>query len=200
MTLVAYFFDMTLNWVMIVKVVVLVPILLLLGCSSRDVNEIALSQYGPASSARIRVFGNNAHNIWLYPGQQCGETSKSGEINASSSLWGMFKSMANSNDIASIGMPESERTRNLKYGEGYKEFLLPANKPTVVFGRLFAPGVSCNPPSMAFTPAAGKSYEVLIQIDSGMCSVDIGEVQSTGAVTSIDVELCRLTIPSTAPK
>ncbi|OWP48797.1 hypothetical protein [Pseudomonas nitroreducens] len=175
------------------ELLVACALLALHGCSSHETNTVEAQKYDPSRDARIRVFNNNALASYMYPGQACGQTAEATRVNTSGPYWRAFGAMLNAHKSLGIGMPESQRTRDPKYGEGYQEFVVPASRPLVFVTYVSAPGVSCAKRSVEFIPVAGHSYEAGVGIESGMCFPEVKVLQADGVGAPIaDLRACNL--------
>ncbi|WP_432719680.1 hypothetical protein R0381_000182 [Jeongeupia wiesaeckerbachi] len=183
--------------------------LLLQACSSAPTLDTAeRDKYNPETNARMRLYGNNGGSIRLYPGKDCNTATKADVVNGSGSHFESFKSMLGDHQIKSIGMPDSEHSKNLGYGETITEKLIPAGVPMTVVMHFGSPNGYCFPPPAAFTPQPGKDYEAFLHIENKRCYLKIDVIGTSGAAAPQPYDVCSKTLlnelnkpdPYTGPK
>lgn len=169
-------------------------LVMLAACSTSS--SLTAPKYDPKTSARIRVFGQNAIGIRLYPGKTCMPWDDDGVIKASGSIRQSWQSFIGTAESTSIGMPSTERLRQRRdqrfAKEFYNEYVLNASGPVVI--SMGFDGSSphmwrhCNPPAVMFSPEAGKDYEASLVLAGKYCYVSLDEIQkgkeSTAPVSS----------------
>ncbi|NVZ71743.1 hypothetical protein [Pseudomonas costantinii] len=158
----------------------LFSLLLLSGCGSTNYEKPI--PYDQASTARIRLFGNNGLPVAINPGQDC-DSSKEPIYAYGYSFADKFNSTLGQHTKRSVGMPPSWRSDRLSYGESYTEFVIPAGVPSVVSMKMLAAEASCVPDPRVFTPEAGKDYEAYLYRKNGFCS---GVIQLLSDIESPD--------------
>lgn len=147
--------------------------LVLCGCSSA-IHEapIELQPYDQATTARIRLFGNNGLPAAINPGQDC-TSSKKPILAYGYTVADKVNSTLGRHTMRSVGMPASWKSDNLSYGESYSEFVIPAGEPTVLLLKMSTEQLSCVPPRLTFVPEAGKDYEAYLERHDGRCGTMI---------------------------
>lgn len=152
----------------------------------------APQEYDPTNSARIRVFGQNAIRVRLYPGKTCTPWYDDRVIKASGTISQSMKSFFGSAENTSIGMPVTERIRNLKdqrfAQEFYNEYVLNASEPVVISmgfdGSTPQTWRYCTPPDALFSPEPGNDYEASFIMGGSSCYISLSKIQKdTGATT-----------------
>jgi hypothetical protein len=122
-------------------------------------------------------------------GKDCATGARGYEINVGGGLGDAFKSLVGSASNKSLGMPETEATRQLSRSDGllsqafYQEFVIPAGKPVQVYAAFIGLATISEyrwvtadkswtetvilrqkgkrSRSAAFVPEAGKDYEAI---------------------------------------
>ena len=133
----------------------------------------------------------------IYPGSACVE--RTGGERVSGGLGSAFGSMIGAVSNVSLGIPETDATRNLSEMNGmmskayYREYAIPTDIPTTlrmgfqgvpsfytVGGVRYAgPTASCSG-AVSFTPAVGKDYEVGFSWHGRVCRIGVNEVVVNG--------------------
>jgi len=154
-----------------------------------------------AGGSRIRVFGQNGAMAQLYPGSAC--VSRGG-VRVSGSLGGAFGSLVGKVSNVSLGIPETESTRNLSQMNGiaskayFREYAISAAVPTslrlgfqgvpsfyTVGGvRYSGPTTSCSG-AISFVPEAGRDYEVGFSWHGRVCQASINQIVVDGDETRL---------------
>lgn len=143
--------------------------LLLSGCGSTNYEQPIQEQpYDQATSARIRLFGNNGLPVAINPGQDCA-SSKEPLFAYGYTIADQVNSTVGRHTKRSVGMPSSWRSDHLSYGESYSEFVIPAGAPSVVVMKMVTDQAFCVPPTRVFIPEAGKDYEAYLDRHDGKC-------------------------------
>lgn len=147
--------------------------------------------YDPSKDARIRLFGQNGKPTLMNADIDCETAPKGQKINVGGGFGDVFKSFTGADANKSLGMPETQSSKNLKEMNGilskafYKEYAVTAGKPINVTGALI--GTTLETPSqtlyvkgcsstVSFLPQAGHDYEVLGQMQGRKCTVVVKEV------------------------
>ncbi len=152
-----------------IRLLAIFSTLLLSGCGSINHKQPIQEQpYDQATSARIRLFGNNGLPAAINPGQDCA-SSKEPIYAYGDTLADKFNSTLGKHTIRSIGMPASWRSDHLSYGESYSEFVIPAGAPSVVVMKMVTDQFRCVPAPQVFTPEAGKDYEAYLDRHDWRC-------------------------------
>ena len=159
------------------KPLLLAPLLCLSACSSYEVLEAQQHAYDPATSARIRLYGNNGIPAAYWPGQDCKMQGQRIEAYGYD-LAEKVGSTLGGHKIKSIGMPASWKSTHLSYGESYTEVIVPAEKPTVVKVAMVTDVASCSAPPRVLVPQAGKDYEAYLKMGGGKCSGELHALSS----------------------
>lgn len=166
------------------------------------------------TTARIRMFGQNGASAVLFRDSACVKSfwSSEGE-KVSGGLGNAFSSFAGTVSNTSLGIPETDTTRNLDQKNGllskayYREYEIPAGKPTSmrmgfrdVSSFYVSNGIryesvspSCSG-AITFTPEAGKDYEAGFAWEGRVCTLSVNQV----LVKDDKTELVPVTI-SVAP-
>jgi hypothetical protein len=168
----------------------LFSVLFLSGCSSTS-NEKSFP-YDQATTARIRLFGNNGLPVAINPGQDCA-SSKEPLYAYGYTVADKVNSTLGQHTKRSVGMPASWRSDHLSYGESYAEFVIPAGLPSVVVMKMLTGEAFCVPDPRVFVPEAGKDYEAYLQRQGGQCGGVIrllSDVEAPGAVAEVPSSRC----------
>ncbi|GAB3510024.1 hypothetical protein [Pseudoxanthomonas daejeonensis] len=166
------------------------PILALLGallCAPAAADEVLAPVERPA---RIRLFGQNGVSLTMYTNARC-EKEYDEEISASGSLSHGFKTLfGKKQENSTIGIPETEATRNLAMRDKlmanpyYLEFPLVPGQPVLLQAQVAsASGWRCaRDVRAAFVPEPGADYEgeMIRDFDNGICAVSIRRVATDG--------------------
>lgn len=173
---------------------------LLAGCVT--LVTLSFASYAAPSSttgfeeSRIRIFGQNGAMAQLHAGKAC---IKGHGERVSGSLGSAFGSLIGKVSNVSLGMPETENTRNLSQMDGiaskayFREYVIPAAIPTslrlgfqgvpsfyTVGGvRYSGPTTSCSG-AVSFTPEAGRDYEVGFSWQGRVCRIAVNQVIADG--------------------
>lgn len=151
--------------------------------------------------ARIRLFGQNGTTIKLYKNTSCSQINMNDPIWVSGGLGSSFMSFLHLASNESIGMPETENTREIAKRDGYlskayyKEYELAAGTPVVVElsavaveSNWYCPGADLN-----FLAEPGANYEVVqnAQLYSGgRCVRRINKINPDGSLTPAHTSIC----------
>ena len=178
---------------------------MLYGCVTTKLPD-ASQHYNPNDSARIRLFGQNGRPSIMVVQIGKDTDAKSVEVNVGGGLGDAFGSLLLMSKNESIGIAETESTRNLASKNGilskafYREFVIPAGKQVKVrnafigltsvnsnpvTGRTIVQSQSnCTSDTVFFTPQAGKDYEVGF-INGKTCTAMVFEVQTIEGETTL---------------
>lgn len=164
--------------------------LLLSGCSSTNYEKPI--PYDQATTARIRLFGNNSLPVAINPAQDCAST-KEPLYAYGYTFADKINSTLGQHSKRSVGMPASWRSDHLSYGESYAEFVIPAGVPSVVVMKMVTGEAFCVPDARVFVPEAGKDYEAYLQRQGGRCGGVIrllSSAETPGAVAEVPSSRC----------
>jgi len=168
----------------------LFSVLFLSGCGSTSYEKP--TPYDQATTARIRLFGNNGLPVAINPGQDCA-SSKESLYAYGYTLADKINSTLGQHTKRSVGMPASWRSDHLSYGESYTEFVIPAGLPSVVVMKMLSGEAFCVPAPRVFVPEAGKDYEAYLLRQGGQCGGVIrllSGVEAPGAVAEVPSSRC----------
>ena len=171
------------------------------------VTEAASVPAAPATSAisRLRLFGQNGATAFLYRDSSCIRGMFSdGVEKASGGMSSAFGSLIGSVSNTSLGIPETETSKNLSRKDGifskayFREYEVPADKPSslrigfqdvspfyVVNGINYETvSPSCSG-DITFTPRAGEDYEAAFSWEGKRCSISINQVIAKDGKTEL---------------
>jgi len=175
------------------RLVPLFSALLLSGCvSTNDQQPVQVQPYDQATSARIRLFGNNGLPVAINPGQDCA-SSKEPIFAYGYTVADKVNSSVGQHTRRSVGMPASWRSGHLSYGESYAEFVIPAGAPSVVMMKLVSDQVFCVPPDRVLVPEAGRDYEAFLDRHEGKCRAVIrllSDQETPGRIAEVPSNSC----------
>lgn len=181
---------MSLGVVLKILLLTLFSVLLLSGCGSARYEKPI--PYDQATTARIRLFGNNGLPVAINPGQDCA-SSKEPLFAYGYTVADKVNSTLGQHTKRSVGMPASWRSEHLSYGESYAEFVVPAGVPSVVVMKMVAAEASCVPDARVFVPEAGKDYEAYLQRQDWQCGGVIrllSGLETPGAIAHVPSNSC----------
>jgi hypothetical protein len=160
--------------------------------------------YSPGDSARIRLFGQNGRPSIMEVQIDPNAGVKPLKVHVGGSLGDAFGSLVGVSKNDSIGMAETENTRNLASRDGlaskafYREFVIPADKRVCVYNAFIpvssvaTPGgtvnyqrSNCSSGTICFIPQAGKDYEVGFNKNGDTCSVSVFNIQTIEGKTML---------------
>lgn len=140
-------------------------------------------------AARIRLFGQNGVGVILYKNSKCEGRSES--IRVSGDAASAFTSFVGAASNESLGMPETETTKNLSKRDGilskayFREYRIDPGKPVTIAIRFQDVGKYCEPIVRTFTPEPRTDYEGRIDIDNaGFCRFSLNLVSSDGSLST----------------
>ncbi|WP_313495485.1 hypothetical protein [Stenotrophomonas sp.] len=147
--------------------------------------------------ARIRLFGQNGVGLTMYTNALC-EKQYDEEIEASGSIGHYFKAMVRKKpENISIGMPETDDTRNLATRDKlwaspyYSEHPLVPGQPVRLQANIAnGSGWTCNRGrgiEISFVPEPGMDYEgdMIRDFEGGHCGIALRQVAADGTVTPL---------------
>lgn len=180
---------------------------LLFGCSTAS--KPAQAAYDPATSARIRVYGNNGFGVVFYQGKTCLPDADEGGTRVSGAWGQAFGALAGVDQNESIGMPASQRSSVPRNGvlarEYFKEYVVRANEPIALkMAFLGTPNVSpsgiplasvavmrservCVPFGGVFKPEAAQDYDVYPFVAGSLCASVVARINEHGADEGVSV-------------
>ncbi|QXZ08997.1 hypothetical protein KUF54_13225 [Comamonas sp. Y33R10-2] len=200
--MVRFFISMTeINLNMYKLLSVFLPLVVVAaGCANTQV-PASYQKNHPDDSARIRLYGQNGKPTIMILQKESDADNKTVEVNVGGGLGDAFGSLVGGVKSESIGIAETENSKNIKDKNGilskafYREFLIPAGKSVQVRSSYIgmanhAPGSSfiykegsCSSNLVKFTPQAGKDYEVISFANGRACSVSVVEIQQQAGKT-----------------
>lgn len=164
---------------------------------------------GNAPTSRLRMFGQNGASAVLFKGSACVKSiwSEDAEV-ASGGFGSAFSSFIGKVSNVSLGIAETETTRNLSQKDGilskayFREYVIPADKPSsmrmgfqnigsfyVMNGVRYEGGSwSCHG-AITFTPHAGEDYEAAFVLEGGVCRLSMNRVVVDGQTELIPVPI-----------
>lgn len=142
-------------------------------------------------SSRFRLFGQNGFGMAFYPKSKCeGGPNK---ITVSGGLGAMFSSLFGTVKNESIGMPETETTKNLAKRNGllskayFREYQIEAGEPVAVAASFSDPsGARCRI-AVTFVPESGVDYESRLDLSGNTCTLIMNRVGQDGSLTSVPI-------------
>lgn len=173
--------------------------------SKDEIEKELASNNNGTSESRLRLFGQNGAGVVLYRDSKCIKPSLGkDDERVSGGLSSAFSSMFGTVSNTSIGMPETDTTRNLSKKNGllskayFREYVIASNKPiTVVMGFqdvssfYNANGVhysrispSCKG-AIQFVPHAGADYEASFSWSERGCELGMNRVSQKDGVTTL---------------
>ena len=178
----------------------------LFGCATTELPATS-QNYNPSNSARIRLFGQNQKPSIMEVQMDQNENSRPVKINVGGGLGDAFGSFVGATKSDSIGMAETENTRNLASKDGllskafYREFVIPAGRQVKVYSSFIGLSTSypmastdtavtyrqrsCTSGTVSFVPQAGKDYEVGFNNNGNVCSVVVFDIQTIEGKTTL---------------
>lgn len=190
-------------------------------CSAQQTTQAseaaASTSPDPAKNSRLRMFGQNGASAVLFRGSACVKDfwSEEGE-KVSGGLGSAFSSFFGSVSNTSLGIPETETSRNLASRDSllskayFREYLIPSGQPSSMRLGFQDASVFYLPPpqsvgqttyryerinrgchgAISFVPDAQKDYEVGFTWVGGACHAVVNEVVRNGdAVELIPVPI-----------
>lgn len=160
--------------------------------------------YLPEQQARIRLYGQNQKPTIMTANIDCASKGNWQKVNVGGSMGDAFGSFVGTAKSHSIGIPETETSRNIGKKNGllskavFREFAIQAGKPVNVSAAyiglttvsqspqrtvIFHEG-SCRSATASFVPQAGRDYEV-IGLKGRGCGVAVYEISANGHTSPI---------------
>ncbi|MBR5940286.1 MAG: hypothetical protein IKZ88_03435 [Neisseriaceae bacterium] len=183
------------------KLFVISSLLLLVACSSNaPVVTQTNTQYNPENQARVRLYGQNGHPTIAWYGIDCEDRrqSRGTKINVGGGTKKAFSSFVGTVKSESIGIPETETSRNVGQQNGvlsrafFQEIAVPAGLPMNVQSSFVIMGSTynkrCRTKIGSFVPEAGKDYEIVGTVGERKewCSLAAFEVTQDGSTTPVE--------------
>ncbi|WP_410498657.1 hypothetical protein [Chitinibacter sp. S2-10] len=181
--------------------------------AEQEVGVPASQDASAATSAvkhsRIRMYGQNGALALIFPGLSCTKSAWGKEgIHVSGGMGQAFSSFIGAVDNLSLGMPETEVSKNVSRKDGilskayYQEHEIPAGQITSLalgfqdvsaFHRSTAHGITTTYSSsspgcssdISFIPEAGADYEVGFTMQGRRCYVEIFKLTKTDTETDM---------------
>ncbi|MET3130962.1 hypothetical protein AAKU55_001220 [Oxalobacteraceae bacterium GrIS 1.11] len=158
----------------------------------------AASIEAPLQTSRLRMFGQNGAMAVLFKNSACVKSIWSDEAEkVSGGLASAFSSFVGKASNLSLGIAETDNTRNLSKKDGifskayFREYVIPAEKPSSmrmgfqdVSSFYVGNGIhynSVNPScrgAISFTPVAGADYEAAFAWEGKECRLSVNQVLS----------------------
>ena len=159
------------------------------------------------SNAPVHQKSSAGYESYAYTGIDCDTNRKGTKIGVGGSLGDAFGSLVGASSSQSMGIPETEISKNVGKMNGlasrafFREFAVPAGKPvnaqTFYIGltnTLRSPTLtvtqyegSCSSNIASFVPQAGHDYEI-VGSKGRSCGVSVFEVGAQGELTPVAVE------------
>ncbi|MDO5059444.1 MAG: hypothetical protein Q4D82_05810 [Neisseria sp.] len=180
--------------------------LLLAACAGNAPVVKSEGSFNPAKQARVRLYGQNQQPTFMLSGIDCAAGHKGRKDSVGASIGDAFGSLSGASKSHSLGMAETEASRNIGQRNGilskavFREFAVEAGKPanvrsafnglttsyTTATHRVTHTQASCRSREASFVPKAGKDYEVL-GIKGG-CGVAVFEVSADGRAEPVELQ------------
>lgn len=151
--------------------------LTLIGCATTKTdirNEAKISQYDPATMARVRLITENTITGGYVSGQTCATFFNSLRTKTHEEAgWqaahvdspGLYPFRATDTQNSVIGMPASEASKAINSSSKvFDEHVVPARKPLIAQIYMGGSQMSCIPAPVTLIPEPGKNYEMEFQI------------------------------------
>ena len=186
------------------KALIATSVLVMLSACATTQMPATSQHYDPSDSARIRLFGQNGTPSIMTVQMP---DNKTVEVNVGGGVGDAFGSLLGTVKSESIGISETENTRNLQQGGGllskvfYREFVIPAGREVQVKNAFIGltnvnhnPGSgltmiqkqgNCSSQIVTFVPEAGKDYEVGSYKNGPQCSVMVFEIQKQNGTSEL---------------
>lgn len=146
-----------------------------------------------SSKSRLRLFGQNGATAIFYRNSKCVKPSLGKEDErVSGGFSSAFSSLLGTVSNTSIGMPETDTTRNLSKSDGllsrayFREYEIAGNEPVTVkigFQDVANSGTNCKR-SAYFLPRPGKDYEASISWGKGVCDIFMKQISQKEGITT----------------
>ena len=152
--------------------------LVLIGCATTktDVrNEVQISQYDPANTARIRLITGDTTNAGFISGQTCEmfynkslltkTPEEAGWQPAHVDSPGLYPFRATDSQNSVIGMPASKASKAINQSpKVFDEHVIAAGKPFIAGFAMGGSQISCFPAPVTLIPEPGTDYEMELQV------------------------------------
>ncbi|MEE4887892.1 hypothetical protein V2K64_03855 [Pseudomonas alliivorans] len=151
--------------------------LTLIGCATTKTdirNEAGISQYDPATMARVRLITEHTISGGYVSGQTCAtffnslltkKPEEAGWQAAHVNSSGLYPFRATDTQNSVIGMPASEASKAINNSSKvFDEHVVPAGKPLIAQIYMGGSQMSCVPAPVTLIPDPGKDYEMEFQI------------------------------------
>lgn len=166
--------------------------LIMAGCASTELSTQDVT-YDSTTQSRIRLYGQNGRPTIM----TVEINGKTEEVNVGGGVGQAFASLAGVKGNESIGMPETEFSKNpgqfstIGSKAFFKEFIVPANSKIMVRNTIQTPPhiksistdgtqtyviYNCSGNEITLSTKAGKDYEVLPSASTAECGVTISEI------------------------
>lgn len=155
-------------------------------------SAVAVASEVNPKKARIRLFGQNGTGVVYYPNSKCEGGSNS--VTVSGGLGTTFSSFFGTIKSESIGIPETETTRNLAKRSSllskayFREYQINAGEPiTVALSFQDVGGAHCNALVYSFVAESGVDYEGRLDMDfdAKTCSYVMNSVGNDGSLLPV---------------
>ncbi|MEG1768947.1 MAG: hypothetical protein RR311_10805 [Comamonas sp.] len=194
--------------IMKLKTVFFSALIFLLSACSTAQAPTSSQNYNQENSAKVRLYGLNQKPSIMTVQTGHGANGRVVKYSVGGNIADAFDHFICVGKNESVGIAETENTRNIKSGDGilskafYREFVIPAGRPVEVenafVGLTALPfagkGVvqsqgSCSSAKVRFTPEAGRDYEVCTYRSGNSCTVMVFEIQTlAGAATLVPIQ------------
>ncbi len=156
-------------------------------------SAVAVTLEAIPKNARIRLFGQNGMGVVYYPNSKC-EGGSNG-VTVSGGLGSTFSSFLGTITNESIGMPETETTKNLAKRSGllskayFREYQINAGEPITVALSFNDVGLrkKCDVLVNTFTPESGADYEGRLDVDAEICTFVMNRVSLDGSLLPVSL-------------
>ena len=191
---------------------VVCSVALLAACASNaPVVQEESTSYDSSTQARVRLYGQNQKPTIMVSGIDCEAEDRRArrghKVNVGGSLGDAFGSFAGTARSRSLGIAETEHSKNIGQMNGilsrafFREYAVPAGKAVNVQAayiglRNVMEGAtetviqhegSCNTRMASFVPQAGHDYEV-IGLSGRRCAVAVYEVGTQGELKPVELQ------------
>lgn len=176
--------------------------LTVVGCASTktDVrNEIQISQYDPANTARVRLITGENTRAGYISGQTCESHYNEARLTKTAEEvgWkaahldsaGLYPFRATDRQNSVIGMPASTASKAINDSlKVYDEHVIPAGQPFIAGFAMGGSEVSCFPAPVTLIPEPGKDYEMVLKIVKistfkAGCVIDVRQLTTQANIT-----------------
>lgn len=183
------------------KFFALVSAALLAACSSNPPVTITKdAEYNPATQARVRLYGQNRHKMLAWHDIDCTSPRQSRGFKVDVSVRSTLRAAFEADKNESIGIPETEISRNTGTSQNgllntgfFKEITVSAGLPMNVQSSMASNDGRyrryCKTKIVSFVPKAGKDYEItgVDGKDKKWCSLAVFEIAQDGTTTPVEL-------------